>query len=207
MTAPLASTRLILVRHGEPCESVRGRCYGRLDPPLSRAGREQMAALARHLAPPDDWPVVSSPLRRAIESAALLGADAVRMAVDERLRELDFGMVEGLTYAEIERAHPALFRAWMERPTDVTFPGGEPLDAMALRVRRALADLVRDRPNLTTVVVAHGGVNRILIADALGLPLASMFRLGQDYACFTIIDYRNGQGVVRVMNAPAGSPC
>lgn len=206
-TSAVAATRLILVRHGEPCESVRGRCYGRLDPPLSHTGQEQMAALGRHLMAWGDAAVYSSPLRRAIESAVCLTGAAARPIIDDRFRELDFGVIEGLMYDEVERAYPAVFQAWMQRPTEVTCPGGESVAAMAARVREAVADLLRARPNQTTVVVSHGGVNRIVLADALGLPLASMFRLGQDYACFNVVEYCNGHTAVRAMNVPAGLPC
>jgi len=137
----------------------------------------------------------------------LLAGDASQTVVDRRLREIDFGVVEGLTYDEVERAYPALLQAWMERPTEVTFPEGEPVAAMAARVRDALADLLRVRPNQTTLVVSHGGVNRIVLADALGLPLASMFRLSQDYACFNVVEYWTGHTAVRAMNVPAGRPC
>ena len=56
-------------------------------------------------------------------------------------------------------------------------------------------------------VVGHGGTNRVLLAEALGLPLANIFRLGQDYAAWSLIEYRDDSAVVHVLNQrPAGAP-
>ena len=198
-------TRLLLVRHGEPSRVVRGRCYGRLDPPLSTAGRRQMRATKRWISDLDDVHVYCSPLRRAVESAGLL-AGRRPVTVDDRLREIDFGAFEGLPYTEIEQRYPDLFRAWMAHPTGVTFPGGEPFEAMAGRVRDALTELRRRRTGQTTIVVAHGGVNRIVLADALGLPLASMFRLAQDHGCVNVVEYVGDAPVVRAVNLTE-APC
>lgn len=202
----MTPTRLILVRHGAPSEEVHGRCYGRLDPPLSDLGRRQVRDAARWLAGFADVEVCSSPLRRASESATLL-APAGPIAIDDRLREIDFGALEGLTYAEIERRHPEVFRAWMARPTEVTFPDGEPFAQMVARVERAFADLRCRRAGRTTIVVSHGGVNRIVLASALGMPLASMFRLGQDYGCVNVVDYAGDEAVVRAVNLRLERPC
>lgn len=199
-------TRLILLRHGQPSKAVFGRCCGRLDPPLSRTGRRQIDAARDWMAPFGCVDVYCSPLRRAVESAKLL-AGRRRITSDDRLREIDFGAIEGLTYAEIERRYPDLFRVWMTRPTEVTFPGGEPFDAMASRVRDALADVRCQCAGRTIALVAHGGVNRLVLADALGLPLASMFRLAQDYGCINVVEYVGKAAFVRAVNLRPGAPC
>jgi alpha-ribazole phosphatase len=202
----MTPTRLILVRHGEPSEEVHGHCYGRLDPPLSDLGRRQIRRVGRWLAGLADVEVCCSPLRRAVESATLL-AHAGPIAIDDRLREIDFGALEGLTYTEIEQRHPDVFRAWMAHPTEVTFPDGEPFVQMAARVERAAAELRHRRAGRTTVVVSHGGVNRIVLASALHMPLASMFRLGQDYGCVNVIDYAGDEAIVRAVNLRLERPC
>ena len=199
----VTATRIVLVRHGEPEESVRGRCYGRLDVGLSARGREQVRR-AKHLL--TDVPfttVYSSPRRRAIESAGLLAADRAGVTVDERLREIDFGIFEGLTYDEIARRFPGQYEEWMKRPTDVAFPGGETFAAMAARVRDAFDDLRRTHTGQVIVVVSHGGVNRIALATALDLNLSRIFRLDQAYACVNVVDYFAHEPVVRLVNGTA----
>jgi alpha-ribazole phosphatase/probable phosphoglycerate mutase len=202
----MTPTRLILVRHGEPDACVHGRCYGRLDPALSPEGREQVRRAIRWLSESAADGIYSSPLKRALESATLLAGEAA-VTIDDRLREIDFGTCEGLTYKEIEERDPDLFAAWMQRPTDVTFPGGETCVAMAARVREALADVRRARSHETTIVVSHGGVNRVALADALAMPLAAMFRLGQDYGCINIVDYFGDRPVVRLVNLHSPHLC
>ncbi|HEY2936172.1 MAG TPA: histidine phosphatase family protein, partial [Gaiellaceae bacterium] len=114
--------RLLLIRHADPAEEARGRCYGSFDVGLSGRGREQARELAGALAGARLDAVYASPRRRALETAVALVPEPI---VDERLRELDFGEFEGRTYEEIAESHPDVYRRWMETPTEVRFPGGE----------------------------------------------------------------------------------
>ena len=134
-------TRLALVRHAEPEETAHGRCYGSLDVGLSQAGREHAARLAVELAALDYDAVVASPRTRARETAEpLAAARGLAVTVADDLREIDFGSFEGRTYEEIEQSEPELFRAWMETPTAVRFPGRRelrrPARPRAARARR-----------------------------------------------------------------------
>ena len=145
--------------------------------------------------------VVSSPARRALETAAALGTPEV----DERLRELDFGELEGRTYEEIERERPELFARWMRTPTEVRFPGGEGFEDLRERAVAAAAELRARHDGGTVAVVTHGGVVRALLADALGLPSAAIFRLDVGYARVSVVDWFDGDApVVRLVNGAAG---
>jgi alpha-ribazole phosphatase/probable phosphoglycerate mutase len=193
-------TRLVLVRHGEPDASVRGRCYGRLDPALSPRGHEQMRTVKRLLRGLPLSKVYSSPRRRALESARHLAPARSNTIVDDRLREIDFGELEGLTYDEIAAGFPETYDTWMRHPTDVVFPGGESFRAMTGRVREALDELRRAHGGRPVVVVSHGGVNRIAIGHALGLEPARIFRLDQGHGCVNVIDFFGDEPLVRVIN-------
>ena len=195
------TTRLILLRHGEPDETVHGRCHGRLDPGLSHRGRAQMRQAWRLLDNQSPSAIYSSPSRRAVESTALRPIDTPAAAVDERLREIDFGAFEGLTYDEISTRYPQTYAQWMTRPTEVRFPDGESFAAMSARVREALEQIRRKHPGETVVTVSHGGVNRIALAQALDLDPRRIFRLAQAYACVNVIDYAGDESVVLAMNA------
>ena len=198
-----AATRIVLVRHGEPEEGIHGRCYGRLDVGLSARGREQVRRTRRLLSGVPLATVYSSPRRRALESARLLAAPRARVAVDERLREIDFGIFEGLAYDDIARRFPEKYEEWMKRPTDVAFPGGDTFAAMAARVRDAVDDLRRTHTGQVILVVSHGGVNRIALATALDLDVGRIFRLDQAYACVNVVDYFAHEPVVRLVNGVA----
>lgn len=152
----------------------------------------------------DNWPphaIYSSPSLRAVESARLRGAGTPSLMTDECLREIDFGEFEGLTYREIELRYPDAYAAWMTRPTDVTFPGGESFAGMAARVRGALERIRGTHRGDTVAVVSHGGINRVALAAALGLEPSRIFRLAQAYACINVIDYLDDEPVVRLVNA------
>jgi alpha-ribazole phosphatase len=183
-------TRLVLVRHAEP--AVTGICYGSLDVPLSARGREQAAALAERLRGERFDAVVSSPRTRATETAAALGLPVV---TDERLRELDFGSFEGRTYEELERDEPDFYRAWMETPTEVRFPGGESYDDLRARATAALEEL-----RGSTLVVTHGGVIRAAVASWLELPGRAIFRLDMRYCGVNIVEWLGEEPIVRLLN-------
>ena len=188
-------SRLILVRHAEPVEEARGRCYGTLDLELSPRGREQAAALAQRLANEPIDCVYVSPRRRAVQTAAALARPVV---TDDRLRELDFGDFEGRTYEEIERDEPAVFRDWMTSPTTVRFPNGETYSELRARVTAALEE-IRGR-HAVAVVVTHGGVIRAGLAEWLELPDHAIFRLDQAYCGITVVDWLDGEPIVRSLN-------
>ena len=188
-------TRLILVRHCEPQEDARGLCYGRLDIGLSDAGREHAQWLAEALARHEWDAVYSSPRLRARETAVAVNRDVV---IDDDLREIDFGDLEGRSYDEIAATDPELYRAWMERPTTVRFPGGESFAELKVRALEAL-DRIR-AAHEAAVVITHGGVLRAGLAAWLGMPDEAIFRLDQRYGGVTIVDWLDGVPLVRLMN-------
>lgn len=190
-------TRVLLIRHAQPEDDARGRCYGRLDVGLSPAGEEAAERLARGL-PSTLGAVYSSPRRRALQTATRLGEPRV----DERLSEIDFGELEGRKYEEIEREQPELFRRWMESPTQVRFPGGESWADLRTRSRDAVADILEAGGD-AVAVVTHGGVVRAILADALGLPDERAFALDVGYARVSIVDWYDSSSVVRLVNGVA----
>jgi broad specificity phosphatase PhoE len=147
---------IFLARHGRTALNAQGVFQGRLDPPLDATGREQAAALAALAAALPVRAVVSSPLRRARETAEALGRP---VAVDERWAEIDVGDWAGRPHAEVGVDALAGFRAFALPP-----PGGETFDAVRARVVAAWDDL---QPG--TLVVSHGIALRLLL-EALGEP-------------------------------------
>ena len=201
------ATRVVLVRHAETELSGRGRCYGRLDVRLSPQGLRQAQTLAAALAGPPLAAVYTSPLSRALDTARpIAAAQGLEPAVIEALAELDFGEVEGLRYDEIESQRPELFRAWMDEPARVRFPGGEGLPDLRARVVPALAEIRARHEGHAVAVVAHGGVIRVVLADALGLEDGALFRLDQAEGGVSVVDWLDVVPLVRVANATLYSP-
>jgi broad specificity phosphatase PhoE len=191
-------TRLLLIRHAQPEDDARGRCYGRLDVGLSPAGEKAAERLAESLRGVALDAVYSSPRRRALETAALLGAPRV----DERFGELDFGELEGKTYDDVAREQPELFRSWMVSPTQVRFPGGESWADLRARVDAAIADVLAANGGVVAVVT-HGGVVRAVLARVLGLADERVFAFDVGYARVSVVDWFDSAAVVRVVNGLA----
>ena len=190
-------TRLLLIRHAEPDEAARGRCYGRLDVGLSPTGIASAERLAESLRAVALDAVYVSPRLRAVQTASALDTP---LTVDDRLRELDFGHFEGRTYDEIERDQPEFFRSWMETPTLVRFPGGESYGDLRERVSAALDDVVTANEGGTVALVSHGGVIRAALAIALGLADDRAFALALGYARISIVDVFDATPIVRLVN-------
>jgi alpha-ribazole phosphatase/probable phosphoglycerate mutase len=190
-------TRLLLIRHAEPDEDARGRCYGRLDVGLSPTGLASAKRLAESLRDVELEAVYVSPRLRAVQTATALDTP---YDVDDRLRELDFGELEGRSYDEIERERPEFFRRWMETPTLVRFPGGESYAELRGRVAAAVGDVVAANTDRTVVLVSHGGVIRAALAVALGLADERAFALDVGYSRVSVVDWFDGTPVVRLVN-------
>lgn len=146
------TTRLWLVRHGETDWSAAGRLIGWSDIGLNRRGRDQARALSRRLKRHRFMTVWSSDLRRTVETARLACGEPV---VDARIRELDFGRLEGLTWSDLSKGvQDALvdFDAFEA-------PGGETIAAM----RRRVLDFLSGLEPGDHLVFTHGGVIRLLL--------------------------------------------
>jgi alpha-ribazole phosphatase len=190
-------TRFWLIRHGEPEEHARNKCYGSLDVGLSAAGREQMAQVAAYLRDEPIAATYTSPRTRAREGAETLSRS---VEVIEDLREIDFGDFEGLGYDEIAVRYPQLYAAWMETPTEIRFPNGESFPEMRSRVLKAFESIRRENENQTVAIVSHGGVNRILLSWALEMPDHCLFRLAQGYAAINLLAFSDGVPIVQLLN-------
>jgi probable phosphoglycerate mutase len=195
-----ARTRLILVRHGTTEHSSSGRFSGRNELSLDEFGRDQAARLAgRHFGKVAG--VVSSPLRRTVETAEAIAAPlGLPVATMDDLVETDFGGWEGLTFADAAEADPVLMRDWRRSP-EAAPPGGESFAAVGLRVQRARAELIAAYPDATVVVVTHVTPIKLLVCGALEAPPIALFRLHVDTASVSIVDYFvDGNMSVRLVN-------
>jgi len=206
MTTPstIIETNIWIIRHGEPEAGAQGRCYGRLDVGLSLEGRKQLERVADHLRSEPLAAIYASPLRRTMESATILGRHhSCGVEILAGAREFDFGDFEGLSYDEIAQSYPEIYRDWMEKPTETQFPNGESFEYMRTRVVET-AEFLRSRhANQSVVLVTHGGVARIMLAEALELSSTNIFRIAQRYAAINRIRYMNAYPSVELVNGAA----
>jgi alpha-ribazole phosphatase len=163
--------RLLLIRHAATAWTAQGRFQGQTDVPLSPHGRRQAAALARRLMAKTLHRLYTSDLQRAWETAeAIAEPRALPVHAEPRLREMAFGLWEGLTYAEIQQRETRSLAAWERDQLHSAPPGGETLLQMTARVRAAYVDMLVAGQDTTVGLVAHGGPLQLLLCLALGLP-------------------------------------
>jgi len=185
-----APTTTVLLRHGDTQLSPEHRFSGLSDVPLSASGTRQARAAADRLAAgaPIDA-VVSSPLQRAVATAAIAAGElGLTASIDDDLRETDFGEWDGLTLAEIQQQWPAAAEVWRCDPEQAP-PGGESFAATADRVNQACDRLLRDHGGQTVLVVSHITPIKILLCRALSVPLATLYRLYLGSACISEIQW------------------
>jgi len=155
---------ILLARHGETADNQPpARVMGRRDPPLNERGLEQAHELARAVAGEGIRALYTSNLRRATETAEIVGeALGLDVLVDPRLAESDRGRWEGRLIRDIEREEPETWEAWRRAGDGFRFPGGESLREHLSRVESALDDVAA--APLPALVVCHGGTIRCAFA-------------------------------------------
>ncbi len=201
--------RLHLLRHGQTNAS-RGNlfCGRRLDPALTDEGREMAASFAAAYRARRWAAIYSSPLGRAVTTAQPL-ADAIGLPIETRdgFAEIDYGAWDGLTAEQCLARDPAVRAAWLADPFATRCPGGESgadVAARALPIVRELAAWTAADRSRSAIVMAHNHVNRIVLTDLLGWPMADYRRrLNQDPAGYNLITFGGDGPVVRRINAPA----
>ena len=198
----MKATRVHLLRHGQ-VEGFENRRYnGQGDVRLTDLGRQQSAAFAGRLQHLKLSGIYSSDLYRC-----RMAADQISLLQEaqpeylEELRELHIGDWEGQTWKQLQRDYPELWQARLDDIVNVAPPAGENLLQMAQRIRPVIKRIISAHRGGEIVIVAHGGVNRVVLLDAIGAPLKRLFHIEQDYGCHNIIDfYPDGIAVVKKLN-------
>jgi alpha-ribazole phosphatase len=196
------TTTVYLMRHGEVANGGEKRYNGHIDVDITGNGVQQMHRLAGLLEGKNISAVYSSDLIRSTK-----GADIISQRVGtsynplRALRERSVGAWEGLTAEEIKTRFPEEYLLWRADLLNYRPPGGECLLDVRDRILPVYRKLLSSHPDQMIALLLHGGVNRVILADALGLDMMNLFRVDQAYGALNIIDYfDDGMAVVRLMN-------
>ncbi|WP_439812336.1 bifunctional RNase H/acid phosphatase [Streptomyces sp. P9-2] len=200
-----APATFVLLRHGETPLTPQKRFSGSggSDPSLSDIGREQAEKVAAALARRGTvQAVVASPLARTRETARIVAARlGLDVAVEDGLRETDFGAWEGLTFGEVRERYPDDLDAWLASPDAQPTGGGESFAATAARVAEARDKLVAEYRGRTVLLVTHVTPIKTLIRLALGAPPEALFRMELSAASLSAVAYyADGNASVRLFN-------
>ncbi len=197
--------RLYLVRHGETAENVHMRYLGTRDEPLTGNGQRQARQVAEALSKLPVRAVISSPLRRAADTAKQIQmACGVEIRLDARLAEGSFGRWEGLSRAEVlslGKPDAEQLVRWESDPSCAP-PGGESIAEVQQRVTDLAEELSREFPGSSVALISHVGPIKALLAAALGIPLLATHRLFLDPGTISVIEWGT-HPILRLFNSHA----
>jgi alpha-ribazole phosphatase len=195
-------TRLYLARHGQVVGFDKLTANGHTDVDITETGIIQMNTLAERLRLVALDAICATGLTRTEKGARIIGQyHNVPVISKPEMKEIFFGDWEGLLLEEIEKAYPGELD---KRFTDIARyrpPGnGENMKDLSERVLVCLKEIISQKNGKNILIVAHGGVNRTILCDALRMNIDNVFNIQQDYGCLNIIDYYPDNAIVRLMN-------
>ncbi|MCX8042731.1 MAG: histidine phosphatase family protein [Desulfobacterota bacterium] len=194
-------TRLYLVRHGELTTSQEWRYVGHSDVDMTEEGVAQMQRIAHYLQHEGIQRIICSDLRRTFHAACVIGAVlGIQPQPDPAFRELNLGRWEGMTRDEIIACFPEAFEERNRSIATYRIEGGESFLEVQARVMPRLDVIRRNYCGENILIVAHGGVNRVIICTVLGLSLEHLARIDQAYGCLNVIDFFDDSPVIRLLN-------
>jgi len=185
---------LYLVRHGAIVTNGGKAFVGNTDTPLSEEGEMQARAVAKWLAPVSFTRTISSDLLRSRRTCEIIvGRRACALETAPELREIHLGDWESVSFHQIKSRFPEEFAARGRDIENWRPPHGECFAECGVRVRRALDEIVSGSQG-NVLLVAHAGVNRLILCFALGMPIRNLFHIRQDYGCVNVLEF-GGDGV------------
>jgi probable phosphoglycerate mutase len=187
---PQSKFTLLAIRHGETVFNVEKRYQGHIDSPLTETGRDQVSSLGRRMAKMNIDTLISSDLGRAQETASIIAEyTGHSVETDSRLRERNYGVLEGLTVSEIKTRHSDVLERLDANDPDYIIPEGESHRHHYRRNVAVIEELQAGNSGPTIATVVHGGVLDSLFRYAARLPLDQPRCFITANASLTIINY------------------
>ena len=192
---------VILVRHGETDWNTQQVFRGRVDVPLNKVGLSQAKSVGVSLQDRAIDVIYSSPLSRALETAHMLAVGRnIEVELEIGFIDIDFGAWQGLSHQKVKEDFKDLYTTWLSEPHRVTFPGGESLDEVKVRSKKALEKVVENNPGRTVAIVSHRVVNKVLLCTILGLDLSHFWYIRQDTCAVNSFEYKDGNYYLTLLN-------
>jgi broad specificity phosphatase PhoE len=191
------ATKLFLIRHGSTDWNVKRRYCGFVDIALNNKGKAQAKRLRRRLENETVHKVYSSDRKRAIQTAGIVfkGYDIEKIA---DFREMHFGIFEGLTYKQIMKKFPDIYKKWIENPFETVIPSGESLTILKKRVVKAFKKIILRHPNQAVAVVCHGGAISAFINHIL--KSRDFWKHIPQSASLTLLELKNNKLKINLLN-------
>jgi alpha-ribazole phosphatase/probable phosphoglycerate mutase len=200
---------LYLIRHGETVNSGEKRYKGTIDIPISENGILQIEMTADYIEQFVNHTssgkgleaVYTSKLSRAFRSAEIIAERfLLKPVVVSSLVERNFGRWEGMSFDEIRSKYPVEFDAWKNDPLKFSPVDGESTLEVKERVIPAVKGIKEHHSGGHFAIVAHGGVNRVILCHFLQIPLKNIFKIEQDSAALNIIEFTGNYPLLKLLN-------
>jgi len=193
--------RLLLVRHGETEYNSTYRIMGASDIDLSEKGFLQAEKLGERLAGEKIDAVYSSDLCRAVSTTqAAVNSRNLKINVSSALREMNYGMAEGMTYDELKKAYPGIAEYVRNFNTNLKFPGGESFLEFVSRSTGFMDAISEYKEDQTVLIVTHGGVIKVLVCHLLGIDQVHWQQIRIDNASLSIISTYENRVILSLLN-------
>lgn len=186
-------TLITIVRHGETEWNVAMRLQGKQDSPLTAKGKEQVKRVAEALKTRTFDVFISSDLGRALQTAEAINRfQGMTIIPDDGFRERNFGVMEGMTLAQIRAEYPDAHVGYKARNAEYQVPEGESLIQFSKRVNAAFDRIVAEYPGKRVLLVAHGGVLDCLVRRIFGFPLGETRNFSVYNAAINTFSFEDG---------------
>lgn len=187
--------KIYLIRHGQTSLNKAGVYYGMTDCSLSEVGIKQMESLREKLVAGRSGDlqslerVYTSPLQRCQQTAKIL-FDESTLTMEPLIREMDFGLWEGLGYEQVQKEHEIAFKAWCDNDYEVAVPEGESLKIIHHRICEFIERLKKAREARVkeVVVVSHQGPLRLLLSQLIGLEHRGFWHFTFEQGCYSLLE-------------------
>lgn len=170
-------TWLILIRHGLTDDNLKKRYCGFLDTGLNKIGKAQAKAIKSELKGLKIDRVFCSDLKRTWQTARIIFGKRYEIVKNPHLREINFGIWEGLSFQQILKKYPRKYIKWLKNPFRVNIPQGEKMGHFIRRIKKELKNIVKKDKNKTVAIVSHSGVMRVILNTCLGIKKNSFWKI------------------------------
>jgi broad specificity phosphatase PhoE len=189
--------KVILIRHGQTRDNLEERYSGFTDTCLNEYGLSQAKLLKKKISSLGVERAFSSSLKRALDFARIsFGSDDVETVPE--LREMNFGIFEGMNYPEIMKKYPKNYNQWINNSFKTRVPKGESFSGLKKRALKAFRKIVKSNENKVFMVVTHAGPIRIILGEVL--KIKNIWDLAPKSGGVSILEFNKGKGKVLLLN-------
>jgi len=182
-----------LIRHGETDYNLKKRYCGFSDVDLNEKGKSQARMLSDKLHSEKVHKIYSSNMKRTLQFAGIIFGNRYVEQFAE-LREINFGVLEGLTYEQILDKYPKSYKKWLKNPVEASVSGVESLKALVKRVRKALGEILAKNVDKTVAVFTHAGPLRVILCDVSNMGFENIWQINPDNGSLNTVEFIDGKG-------------